>query len=88
MYDSTIYSMSEVSKHNTAESCWIIAHGNVYDATDYIKHHPGGRFVLTSKAGTDVTLHFDYHRKHSHKIWEKYKIGTLENTSSSICVCS
>lgn len=88
MYDSTIYSMSEVSKHNTAESCWIIAHGNVYDATDYINRHPGGKFALLSKAGTDVTMHFDYHRKHSHKIWEKYKIGTLENTSSSICVCS
>ena len=37
----TIYSMEEVSKLNTANSCWVVAHGNVYDATGYINRHPG-----------------------------------------------
>ncbi|KAL0702076.1 hypothetical protein Bca4012_058198 [Brassica carinata] len=34
---SKMYSMSEVRKHNSAESAWIIVHGHIYDCTPPIR---------------------------------------------------
>ena len=48
-----------MSKHNTAESCWVILYGNVYDVTDFIPHHPGGSKVILQLAGTDATEKYD-----------------------------
>ena len=44
----TFYTQEEVCKHNTKESCWLIANNNVYDATAFINRHPGGKFVILS----------------------------------------
>ena len=70
-------SMEEVEKHNTVDDCWIVSHGKVYDVTKFINRHPGGKFVIKSNSGKNVSRHFDYHSKRSHKIWEKYLIGEL-----------
>lgn len=48
-----------MSKHNTAESCWVILYGNVYDVTDFIPHHPGGSKKILQLAGTDATEEYD-----------------------------
>ena len=79
------YTKEEVAKHTTKESCWIIAHNNVYNATEFINHHPGGKFVILSKAGTDVTKHFKWHSSHAKELWKKYKIGEIK-TSNSCCL--
>ncbi|BGP12780.1 hypothetical protein JCM10213v2_000697 [Rhodosporidiobolus nylandii] len=42
---------SEVAKHNTAESLWVIVNGNAYDLTE----HPGGMKILLKYAGQDAT---------------------------------
>lgn len=36
------YSLEEIAKHNNEESCWLVAHGYVYDATDFLNLHPAG----------------------------------------------
>ena len=41
----------EVAKHGSAESCWVVIHGEVYDVTSYISQHPGGATVLLRWAG-------------------------------------
>jgi cytochrome b involved in lipid metabolism len=38
---SKVYSLAEVAAHNTAEDCWIIVHGKVYDVTKFLNEHPG-----------------------------------------------
>jgi isopentenyl diphosphate isomerase/L-lactate dehydrogenase-like FMN-dependent dehydrogenase len=48
-----------VAKHNTADSCWVILYGNVYDVTDFISDHPGGSKVILQLAGTDATEEYD-----------------------------
>jgi L-lactate dehydrogenase (cytochrome) len=35
-------SVSEVSKHSTAEDCWVVVNGKVYDLTTFAPEHPGG----------------------------------------------
>ena len=31
------YSWEEVAKHNTADSLWVVIHGDVYDITKFMK---------------------------------------------------
>ncbi|KAH8660030.1 cytochrome b2 [Xylariales sp. PMI_506] len=46
---------AEVSKHRSADSCWVVIHGNVWDVTNFINDHPGGVDVIMKCAGTDAT---------------------------------
>ena len=78
----TFYTVEEVSENNTKESCWIVANNNVYDVTKFISHHPGGKFVILSKAGTDVTEIFKWHSTHAKELWKPYKIGKLKIPSN------
>ena len=76
-----IIHIEEVKKHNTIDDCWLISHNYVYDVTKFINRHPGGKFTIKSNAGKDVSHHFDYHSKRSHKLWEKYLIGKISKQS-------
>ncbi|KAF2003113.1 L-lactate dehydrogenase [Amniculicola lignicola CBS 123094] len=56
---SKVFDYAEVAKHNTAESCWVVLYGNVYDVTNFIPEHPGGSKVILQLAGTDATEEYD-----------------------------
>lgn len=74
-------SNSEVKKHNSADSSWIIVHGQVYDCTRFLKEHPGGTDSILIKAGTDCTEEFDaIHSDKAKKMLEEYRIGELMTT--------
>ncbi len=81
----TFYTLQEVSQHNTEDSCWVVANNNVYDTTDFIRRHPGGKFAILSKAGTDVTKHFKWHSDHAKQLWALYKIGEIGEITTSCC---
>ena len=49
----------EVAKHNSAESCWVIIHGKVYDLTSFLPAHPGGQKIILKEAGKDGSKAFD-----------------------------
>ncbi|XP_034675158.1 nitrate reductase [NADH]-like [Vitis riparia] len=75
------YSMSEVKKHNSDHSTWIVIHGHVYDCTRFLKYHPGGTDSILTKAGTDCTEEFDaIHSDKAKKLLEDYRIGELMTT--------
>jgi len=78
----TFYTVEEVSKNNTKERCWVVANNNVYDVTKFISSHPGGEFVILSKAGVDVTKIFKWHSNHAKELWKPYKIGKLKILSN------
>ncbi|RVX22523.1 Nitrate reductase [Vitis vinifera] len=78
---SKMYSMSEVKKHNSADSTWIVVHGHVYDCTRFLKDHPGGTDSILINAGTDCTEEFDaIHSDKAKKLLEDYRIGELMTT--------
>ncbi|KAF2238318.1 putative mitochondrial cytochrome b2 [Viridothelium virens] len=54
-----VFSYDEVSKHNTAESCWVVLYGNVYDVTEFVPQHPGGSKIILQLAGKDATEEYD-----------------------------
>jgi len=49
------FTLDEVAKHNTADSCWVIIEGKVYDATSFVDKHPGGRLTIMHMGGKDAT---------------------------------
>ncbi|ODQ82117.1 hypothetical protein BABINDRAFT_59190 [Babjeviella inositovora NRRL Y-12698] len=51
--------VEEIATHNSAESCWLIIDGKVYDLTDFLDEHPGGKKIILKHAGTDATAEFD-----------------------------
>ncbi|KAI5923326.1 FMN-dependent dehydrogenase-domain-containing protein [Camillea tinctor] len=54
-----IFSAEEVSKHTTAESCWVVLYGDVYDVTEFLPEHPGGSKIIMKLAGRDATEEYD-----------------------------
>lgn len=58
---------------------WVIFNDYVLDITDYISIHPGGRVVLLSFIGQDISEIFDKycHTNKAYEIAIKLKIGEI-----------
>ena len=50
--------LDEVKKRNSADDCWSIIDGNVYDLTNWVESHPGGKERITAICGKDGTSSF------------------------------
>ncbi len=72
--------MDEVKKHTSADDCWIVIKGNVYNVTEFLPDHPGGKKAILMYAGKDATEEFEM--LHKPDIIDKYgkdfKVGPLE----------
>jgi len=53
------YTREAVSKHNTEEDCWLIINNKIYDVTEWLPKHPGGKNLILNLAGKDVTEEFN-----------------------------
>lgn len=55
-------SSKELALHNTPASAYVAIRGKVYNLTEFLDKHPGGRDVLCMSIGRDVTQVFEtYH---------------------------
>ncbi len=73
--------MDDVAQNNTAESCWTVIEGNVYDLTEFIGRHPGGMGAISSICGRDGTSEFEGQASHgvsASQQLESLQIGILE----------
>jgi len=80
---SKTFTASDVAKHNTADDCWIIIDGSVYDVTPFLGDHPGGKNVIVGYAGKDASKVF--HSLHSPDAISQYasdlKVGVIASAS-------
>eukprot|EP00449_Zooxanthella_nutricula_P028816 CAMPEP_0198536348 /NCGR_PEP_ID=MMETSP1462-20131121/41494_1 /TAXON_ID=1333877 /ORGANISM="Brandtodinium nutriculum, Strain RCC3387" /LENGTH=81 /DNA_ID=CAMNT_0044266303 /DNA_START=97 /DNA_END=342 /DNA_ORIENTATION=- len=69
---------AEVAKHCTDTDCWVIVGDDVYDVTNFLKDHPGGKKSIMLFAGKDATEEFDM--LHDRKVIKKYGVdaGTVK----------
>lgn len=44
-------------KHKSKENCWTVVDSLVYDVTEYIPHHPGGKKIMLG-AAKDASVMF------------------------------
>ncbi|KAI7840579.1 hypothetical protein COHA_005732 [Chlorella ohadii] len=73
-----LFTMAEVEEHTTKDSCWFVVEGKVYDATPFLKEHPGGADSILLVAGTDATDEFNaIHSAKAKKMLADYYIGDL-----------
>lgn len=76
------YKLTDVAKHNTNTDCWTAVAGKVYNVTEFIPSHPGGRAILKS-CGKDGTEMFQGEMEHAEQnaqgVLDSYFIGTLSN---------
>ncbi|GBB97549.1 hypothetical protein RclHR1_00300028 [Rhizophagus clarus] len=82
---SKVITTEEVAQHNTDSSIWIIVHDKVFDVTNFLNEHPGGKKVLLKVAGTDATKQFD--NFHNLSILEKYaqlQIGVVGSAQEEV----
>ena len=83
------YSASEVARHNSKESLWVVNKDKVYDVTDFVQRHPGGEEVLQEYAGQNVSEIMSRIDPHQHspaayQILQKYYIGELKNDNDKV----
>jgi len=73
------FTRCQVRRHRTESSAWLVVGDNIYDATEYISIHPGGKMSILKKAGgaSDCSEDFRFHSKQGRLMWKKYYVGKL-----------
>lgn len=81
-YTSNTYTVEQVALKNTAEECWTIINGNVYNITSYVPNHPGGMDEIVKICGRDGSKLFAKPMEHKEggadNVLSGFKIGTLK----------
>jgi len=49
------FTWQQLAEHNRPDSAYVAVHGQVYDVTEWMHEHPGGRDVILVGAGRDVS---------------------------------
>ncbi len=57
--DGTMLAEEKVATHDSEDDCWLIIDNKVYDVTDYLRLHPGGKAIVASYCGQEATAAFD-----------------------------
>ncbi|KAK4747186.1 hypothetical protein SAY87_026223 [Trapa incisa] len=81
--ESKIFTLAEVSNHNTANDCWLIIEGKVYNVTKFLEDHPGGDEVLLSSTGKDATDDFEDvgHSSTAKAMMDEFYVGEIDTTT-------
>jgi len=79
------YTMTEVAEKKLPGPCWVVVNDIVYDVTDYVDIHPGGRMKFEVNGGTDISEKFiGAHRNKFDlppKVLRKFAIGRVRKVA-------
>ncbi len=78
------FSLEDLALHNNPKDCWLLIDGKIYDVTNYINLHPGGK-VMAKFCGQDATEAFNTkgkknkpHKPEAYDILKNLYIGDLK----------
>lgn len=79
------YTLEEIAKHDNVDDCWLVLDRKVYDVTEFVSSHPGGKAILEG-CGKDATELFETrpmgsgtaHSERARILRENYYIGDLK----------
>lgn len=76
------YTLADIETHNSADDCWMIIEGKVYDLTKYVAfgEHPGGKTLLGGCGldGTNLFRNEPPHSEFAEGLLADYYIGDLQ----------
>jgi cytochrome b involved in lipid metabolism len=79
-----IYSCTEIEHLRDKGRIIVSAGNNIYDVTEFIDYHPGGKNAILFNEYGDNTKSLDFHSNTAKKQWQTYKIGQYYDK----CVCA
>ncbi|GMY26829.1 cytochrome b5-like [Fagus crenata] len=81
--DGKVFTLAQVSEHNTNKDCWLIINGKVFDVTKFLDDHPGGDEVLLSATGKDATDDFEDvgHSDSAREMMNEYYVGEIDSST-------
>lgn len=84
-----VITAEELARHDQAGDCWMAIHGQVYDFTGYLPHHPAPEHILPPYCGTDASVGWDTkaagrpHSPRAHDLLPAYWIGVLAGADTN-----
>ena len=75
------FTMSQIQSIIDEGKVILVLKNNVFDISNFLNRHPGGKFVIRSKMGTIAENHYNMHSKRAQEMWFDYKIGILANSN-------
>ena len=85
-YNLPSYSLEEIKKHNTSESCWIIVNDLVLDVTPFLPYHPASDKCIIKYGGKNCDQHYRFHSKKGQKLFWKFTIGRVEKDGTECII--
>ncbi|KAK6914273.1 Cytochrome b5-like heme/steroid binding domain [Dillenia turbinata] len=81
--DGKVFTLAEVSGHNSPKDCWLIINGKVYNVTKFLEDHPGGDEVLLSATGKDATDDFEDvgHSTSAKAMMDEFYVGDIDTAT-------
>jgi len=81
--ESKVFTLSEVSEHNSPKDCWLVIDGKVYNVTKFLEDHPGGDDVLLSATGKDATNDFEDvgHSSSARAMMDEFYVGNIDSST-------
>jgi len=84
------FSLEEINRHKNEGDTWVIHAGKVYDISDFVERHPGGKDILLKNSGKDITRmmtedHVHKHSKIAYGWLHKYYIGEVKEKVRGVC---
>lgn len=76
------FTMADVRTHNSANDCWTVVDGAVYDVTSFVSRHPAGSSAIKEMCGVNASEDFlEEHAGQREPLdWlDRLRIGTLSN---------
>lgn len=65
LHDNRMIKHGELAKHATVDDAWTVIRGEVFDVTEFVSQHPGGRVAMMKIIGKDGTRLFGIYRSHN-----------------------